>query len=295
MYLKILVVMKYNEEEYKKLVAEKYNGEVKVVGKYIGISKPILVEDKYGVMEISHASLVLKCRPSILCALNKTEYVLNMLKELQPHIYYQIRCLGEYKTMKTNVLFNTIFGVVKTTFDQLLAGSMPTIRSAVNRKEYFKNQLKLIYGDMYDFKITTTSRHGGKSILICPIHGEVVIDNNYIFTGKGCPLCSGITPSTTFYFIKLKHKDFQCYKIGISYRLKNGEIRRYRDYRRKYEIEVIKEKDFDDVLELKQYELKLKHVIKPYLITPPNWDNSTSTECFTEDLYDIMLNQIHMI
>ena len=72
--------MKYNEEEYKKLVAEKYNGEIKVVGKYIGISKPILVEDKYGVMEISHASLVLQHRPSILCALNKTEYILNMLK-----------------------------------------------------------------------------------------------------------------------------------------------------------------------------------------------------------------------
>ena len=110
---------------------------------------------------------------------------------------------------------------------------MPNIRSAVDRKNYFKNQLNLLYDNKYDFKITNTSRHGGKSILICPTHGEVIIDNDYIFQGKGCPKCNNITPSTTFYFIKISFKNFSCYKIGISYRTQNGVLRRYTDYRKK--------------------------------------------------------------
>lgn len=288
--------MKCNEIEFKKLVAEKYHGEIKVVGKYLGLAKPLLIENKYGLMKTAHASLILQYEPSILIALNKTEYAMRMLRDKQPEIYSQIECLDEYKTMKTNILFKTVFGVVKTSFDMLLSGHMPTIRSAVDRKEYFRNQMKLIYGDLYDFKITTTSRHGGKSILVCPIHGEVIVDNDYLFMGVGCPKCKGTRPSTTFYLIKLTYKNFQCHKIGISYRKENGSLRRYDDYLKKhYGIEVIKERDFSDLLELKQYELKIKQLIKPYLITPPNWDNKTSTECFTEDLLDIVLEQIHMI
>ena len=288
--------MKYSEDEYKNLVANIYNGEVEIVGKFLGLNKPILIKNKYGVMKSSKASLILNYTPTINIALNKTEYAMNMLKEKHFEIYSKIRCVGEYKTMKTPTLFETSYGLVKTSFDTLLAGHMPGILSAINRKEYFKNQLKLIYGDKYDFKITSTNRHGGKSILVCPIHGEVLIDNDYIFTGKGCPKCNNITPSTTFYFIKIEYNDFQCYKIGISYRLPNNQLRRYNDYRKKgYKKEVIKEIDFNENLELKQFELKIKKLIKNSIITPPNWDANIATECFSEDLFDIVLNQICMI
>ena len=263
--------MKCNETEFKKLVTELYKGEIEVVGKFIGLSYPILIKDKYGIMLSQKANLILKYRPTINIALNKTEYVMNMLKEKHIEIYNKIKCVEEYKTMKSLTLFETDFGLVKTSFDSLLSGHMPGIQSAVNRKEYFKNQLKLIYGNKYDFKINNTSRHGGKSILICPVHGEVVVDNDYIFMGKGCPKCNNITPSTTFYFIKIKFNNFQCYKIGISHRLSNNQLRRYIDYRKKgYTIEVIKEIDFENNLELKQFELKIKKIIKNNLVAPPN-------------------------
>ena len=44
--------MKYNEETFKEEVAKIYNGEIKIVGKYKGLTHPILCEDKYGVMQI---------------------------------------------------------------------------------------------------------------------------------------------------------------------------------------------------------------------------------------------------
>lgn len=288
--------MKYNETEFKKAVAKLYNGEIEIVGKFVGLSYPILVKDKYGIMLSQKASLVLNFRPTINIALNKTEYAMNMLKSKQPNIYNKIKCIEEYKSMKTLQLFETQFGLVKTSFDALLSGHMPNIRSAIDRKSYFKNQLTLLYGDKYDFKITNTSRHGGKSILICPIHGEVIIDNDYIFQGKGCPKCNNITPSTTFYFIKISFKNFTCYKIGISYRTKDGTLRRYVDYKKKgYKIEIIKEIEFEDNLELKQFELTIKRIIKNNLITPPNWDAEIATECFSTDLFELILNQVCMI
>lgn len=42
--------MKYSEDEYKNLVANIYNGEVEIVGKFLGLNKPILIKNKYGVM-----------------------------------------------------------------------------------------------------------------------------------------------------------------------------------------------------------------------------------------------------
>ncbi|MGN0966439.1 MAG: hypothetical protein ACI4OP_02460 [Candidatus Coprovivens sp.] len=75
--IKIKVVMKYNEETYKAEVAKIYNGEIKIVGKYKGLTHPILCEDKYGVMQIKTARQLIHFRPGIKAALNKTEYFMN--------------------------------------------------------------------------------------------------------------------------------------------------------------------------------------------------------------------------
>ena len=71
--------MKYNEETFKEEVAKIYNGEIKIVGKYKGLTHPILCEDKYGVMQIKTARQLIHFRPGIKVALNKTEYFMNQL------------------------------------------------------------------------------------------------------------------------------------------------------------------------------------------------------------------------
>ena len=204
------------EEEFKKKVESLYNGEIEVAGKYKGHFNKILVKDKYGVMQTSPKQLLLY-RPDIRSSLNKTSYFMNMLKEKYYDIYQMISPESEYIGMNTKMLFSTNCGLVSILPGELISGHMPNIRSAINRKQYFKNMLKEIYGNKYKFIIDNTDRKKGFNYLICPIHGKVEFDNDNIFTGCGCKKCSTTNATKTlFYLINLKNEKENFYKIGIS-------------------------------------------------------------------------------
>ena len=278
--------MKYNEETYKAEVTKLYNGEIKIVGKFKGLTYPILCEDKYGVMQIKTAKQLLNFRPGIKTALNKTQYFMNQLRDYQPEIAEKLSPASEYVKAREKMLFNTKYGLVSATPDNLLHGHSPNIRAAVNREEYFKNQLLFLYDNKYDFIIDSTDRHKGRVTLVCPIHGNQSIDSDSIFLGTGCPCCNkGWEKSNTFYLIRLYDEKESFYKLGISYKLKDGDIRRFREYRAlNYNIEVIYTHTFDDAITCKEFELKLKQIIKPNLYMPSRWEHSTSTETFTDEL-----------
>lgn len=278
--------MKYNEEQFKQEVTNLYNGEIEVVSKYKGLSHPILCKDKYGVMSFKTAKQVIKYKPGIKAALNKTEYFMNQLKDLYPEIAEKLTPASEYKTAREKMLFNTKYGIVSVTPDNLIHGHMPTIRAAINRKEYFKNQLLFLYDNKYDFEIESTDRHKGRVTLICPIHGKQSIDSDTIFLGSGCPKCNhGWEKSDTFYLIRLYDDKESFYKLGISHYLENGDIRRFKEYRAlNYKIEIIYTHVFEDFLECREFETKLKRIIKPNLYVPNRWNYNTSSETFIDEL-----------
>lgn len=225
--------MKYNEEEFKNKIKSLYGDELKVIGRFKGLEKSILIKDKYGVLSCVKASLLLKFKSTIKIALNKTEYFMNQLREKYPETAKLIQPVSEYKAMKQKMLFKTKFGIVSIIQDALIHGIIPNIRSAIDRKEYMYEQLKFLYNYEYDFKILSTNRHIGKCILICPIHGEVEIDNDHIFSGYGCIKCDcNWTKSNCLYVIKLTNEDESFHKLGISYRTEKGVIRRYSDYKK---------------------------------------------------------------
>lgn len=278
--------MKYNEETYKEEVTKLYNSEIEIVGKFKGLTYPILCKDKYGLMQVKTARQLLHYRPNIKAALNKTEYFMNQLREAYPEIAEKISPMSEYQKAQSKMLFNTKYGLISATPDNLIHGHAPNIRSAINRKEYFKNQLLFLYDNKYDFIIDSTDRHKGRVTLICPIHGEQSIDSDSIFLGTGCPCCNKAwEKSNTFYLIRLYDSDESFYKLGISYTLDNGDIRRFREYRAlKYNIEVIYTHTFKDAVECKEFESKLKKIIKHNLYVPKRWEHETSTETFTNEL-----------
>lgn len=286
--------MKLNEVEFKKEVAKLYDGEIKIVSKYKGLSYPILVEDKYGILSIPKARAVLKNRPTIKSALNKTEYFMGMLRVEHPEIAELITPASEYEAMKKKMLFNTKYGLVSVNPDNLVHGHIPTIRVAVNRKEYFKNQLLFLYDNKYDFEIDSTDRHEGRVTLICPIHGKQSVDSDSIFLGTGCPCCNKFwEKSNTFYLIRLYDEKESFYKLGISYINDKGEVRRFREYKALgYNIDIIQIHTFEDALQCKEFELKLKKIIRPSLYKPNRWEYESSTETFTNDLLPIILENI---
>lgn len=246
-------------------------------------------------MQVKTARQVLGYEPGILSALNKTEYFMNQLKDFHPEIACEITPLSEYSTAKEKILFNTKFGVVSTSPDTLLAGHSPTIRAAVDRKSYFYNQLKYLYQDYpYDFIVDSTSRHEGKVKLLCKLHGEQSVDSDWIFSGCGCPVCNkDWNKSTSLYIVRLSSDEEIFYKLGISYRLKSGDIRRYKDYKSlNYKVEELFCKDFDNYLDCVELEFKLKKLIKDFKYTPLNWSAQTSTECFKDNLIEMLIKHI---
>lgn len=285
------------EDEYKSKIREFHGDSIIVFSKFRGLDKPILVKSKYGILRYSKANQLFRCKPNIKSALNKTEYFMNMLNDKYPNIYNLIHPESEYINMKTKMLFSTKFGIVSIPPDSLYSGHIPTIRAAVNRKEYFKNMLLYLYDNKYDFIVNSTDRHKGRVILICPIHGEVSVDNDHIFNGCGCPICNkGWTKSNVLYVIKLILNNFECYKLGISYKTDKGYIRRFKDYKSLgYKIEVITIKEFNSYEECHEKELELKQLIKNNLVTLPIWANKTSNECFSDSLLDTILNNLYKI
>lgn len=286
----------YNEEIFKSKIFELYNSEIQIIGHFKGLNKTILSQDCFGIMQCNAGSLLVS-KPGIKAALNKTQYFMNMLEKVHPEIAEQLEPQSEYRAMKQKMLFKTKFGVVSASPDTLIHGHTPNIRSAVDRKAYFKNQLKFIYGDSYEFIITSTDRHKGKVGLICPEHGLQYVDSDIIFSGAGCPKCNRDTADPNlFYLIRLYTDDESFYKLGISHRLKNGSISRFKTYKSLgYNIDPLKIVVFKDSLESREFELKLKKLIRTNLYIPKKWDYNTSTEAFQENTLAKILEQINNI
>lgn len=283
--------MKYNEEQFKEEVTKLYNSEIKIVSKFKGLMYPILCQDKYGIMSIKAARQILMNRPGIKMALNKTEYFMNQLRDLYPEIAAKLTPASEYIKAKDKMLFNTQYGLVSFTPDNLIHGHMPTIRASINRKEYFKNQLLFLYDNKYDFIIDGTDRHNGRVTLICPIHGEVSVDSDTVFNGNGCPICNGNNhyKSNLFYLVKLYNEQESFYKLGISHHNAKKEIVRFKNYKKLgYNIEVIYTHLFEEAIECKEFETSLKRLIKNNLYSPKNWPVEGSDESFTNELLPLI-------
>ena len=69
--------------------------------------------------------------------------------------------------------------------------------------------------------------------------------------------------SDTLYIIRLFNHEESFYKLGISYKKENGEVRRYEDYRTLgYKIEEIKVITYKDFLQAREVETIILNIIE---------------------------------
>ena len=284
---------KYNEKDFQQALFNLYGETVRLVGNYTSLYKSVTLEDKYGIMKVTKAILALRYRPGIKAAIDKTSYFMNQLKESHPSIYKELCPITEYKAMKVKMTFLTKYGAVAVTPDALIHGHIPNVRSAVNKKEYMRNQLLDLYNGKYDFIIDSTDRHVGRIRLICPIHGEVSVDSCHIFSACGCPKCNNTQrKSNCLYVIRLSNQHETFLKLGITY-YKSGQLRRMSDYcKLGYSVEVLVVAEYSSYEECFAHELKLKELIKKNLVTPQVWPNKSSEECFEETILDLVISNI---
>lgn len=86
------------------------------------------------------------------------------------------------------VLVKTEFGDCIFPKKTLLRGAKASIKSAINKNEYFTNQIKNLYSN-YDFSLLNYLGFKKKIEIICKIHGNFHQRADHLLNGIGCPKC----------------------------------------------------------------------------------------------------------
>lgn len=89
----------------------------------------------------------------------------------------------------SNVLVKTKYGLCRPSIYHLLNGKIPSIRSAINKTEYFINQARKVHGDRYDYSITIFDISTKNINYICKEHGIINQAPGLHLAGKGCNSC----------------------------------------------------------------------------------------------------------
>jgi hypothetical protein len=127
-----------NNEHYRE-------GFFKVTSTYINSRSKIELETKYGKCVTSVKHLMDGNKPTILIAVNKTDYFKSKLLEVNSGYKNGDFCVvGDYIEANIDILIRDKFGLCQMTPTMLLSGSQPTIRAAVDKTEYFCNRLRSI-------------------------------------------------------------------------------------------------------------------------------------------------------
>ena len=119
------------------------------------------------------------------------ELYLSQIKKIHPNL----KILSDFEFKRNNVLVETKFGICNVKVDNLIRGNVPSIKTAINKNEFFINQANEIHNFKYDYSLVHYVDSRIKVEVICPIHGRFsVLPLNHLAKDKvkGCPKCGFI-------------------------------------------------------------------------------------------------------
>ena len=102
------------------------------------------------------------------------------------------KIITPYINMHQQIDISTKYGICSITAQTLLNSKDITIKSAINKTEYFINRFNDLFGDIFDFSKFVYNNSRTHSIVICKQHGEFKIKPNNLMSGHGCPECGNI-------------------------------------------------------------------------------------------------------
>ncbi|MCA9749281.1 MAG: hypothetical protein KC414_09250 [Romboutsia sp.] len=132
------------------------------------------------------------------------QYIENNLPELQ--------LLDSYINSRTKVkVKDTLGGIYLVNPKDLLNGSLPSVRSCLNKTELFVNKSKLVHGEKYNYSLVDYFHSKQLVKIICPTHGLFEQLPNSHLNGSGCNKCGDeitIIKKTTSFdeFVKQANK-----------------------------------------------------------------------------------------
>lgn len=140
--------------------------------------------------------------------------MLNQIKSLYPNLYY--KNLG-----KAKIIVKTEYGYCYSTIYHILRGSVPTIRTALNKESFLKNYIyKRFPKNMYKYKIIKYIDN--TKVLVKTKYGDCLTQSSSLLAGKIPKIESSICKNS--YFInqcKEVHKDTYIYSKVLFTNSKN--------------------------------------------------------------------------
>lgn len=162
---------------------------------YKDANSKILVKDKYGMLMMRPSQLLLGATPTILSAVDKHEYFLNKLKDINIKAYDSLVFIERYNQADKKILAMDEYGLIRIAPTALLSGRCSTIKSAVDKTQYIINRFKEVHGDRYDYSKMLYINNINRVIVVCPEHGEFLQYMSHHLKGHGCPECGRLNKS----------------------------------------------------------------------------------------------------
>jgi len=101
----------------------------------------VIIESKYGKIRATAKNLLRGFKPSIQTALNKKEYYLNKLKDLNPDFLKEYELISDYTNESGYGTFKCKYGEVRITFNNSYK-YIPNIISSIDKTSFFLKKLE---------------------------------------------------------------------------------------------------------------------------------------------------------
>jgi hypothetical protein len=108
-------------------------------------------------------------------------------------IFPEIEILGKYKNLSSRILVRDKYGDLNVLAGGLINKSKPTIRTALNKDDYFSNKAKEVHKNKYNYSKVKYKNSLSKICIICPEHGEFWQRPSGHLSGMGCSKCGDLT------------------------------------------------------------------------------------------------------
>lgn len=288
---------------YIKAHNENYrNGLFEIISDFKGFNKELFVKTKYGVHKISANGIKRNELPGINSAVDKLEFIHNLLMDKNEFYRDGIFKVLTYNSARVGVVDE--YGECTMVLSDLVNNCQPTVLSAIDKTKYMLNKFRALeYFDNHDYSKFLYDCARCKSIIICKQHGEFTQTPSKHMSNQGCPKCGSIRTgkymlenpngwnytnwqnagdrsknfdSFKVYVIRCWNDEEEFYKIGKTF-LKTSE--RFTKFSMPYNYSIVDEFIFNTSEEASREENRLLKENKEYSYKPRIMFNGFN-ECF---------------
>lgn len=210
----------------------------------------VLVKTKFGVCKVQKGNLLSGSKPTISTAIDKTDYFINKLFEVNS----SLKVVSEYKGSLEYINVQNKYGVCRCIANNLLSNQTPCIESSINKTEYFINQSKEIHLNKYDYSNTVYINSNVKVKINCKEHGEFEQLPGHHLVTQGCLKCGhknkkggnyykntkNFNKTGNMYILKFSSQNEVFFKFGVSVNFEKRINTLKNDCKNTYSIEIIK-------------------------------------------------------